>query len=84
LSGEGQDVLIILAVTSTAIGNCAAIAQTNIKRMLAYLSILQMGFVLLGILAAEGKGYSAGNVLHCGFWADDAWRFRHDHGVERT
>jgi NADH-quinone oxidoreductase subunit N len=51
--------LIILAVMSMTIGNFAAIAQTNIKRMLAYSTISHMGFVLLGILAADGNGYSA-------------------------
>ena len=51
--------LIILAVMSMIIGNFAAIAQTNIKRMLAYSTISHMGFVLLGIIAADGNGYSA-------------------------
>ena len=59
LAGDWQDMLIILAVMSMTIGNFAAIAQTNIKRMLAYSTISHMGFVLLGILAADGNGYSA-------------------------
>jgi NADH:ubiquinone oxidoreductase subunit 2 (subunit N) len=41
--------LIILSVLSMAIGNLAAIAQTNLKRMLAYSAISHMGFMLLGI-----------------------------------
>jgi NADH-quinone oxidoreductase subunit N len=59
LAGDWQDMLIILAVMSMIIGNFAAIAQTNIKRMLAYSTISHMGFVLLGIIAADGNGYSA-------------------------
>jgi hypothetical protein len=43
--------LLVLAVLSLAIGNITAIAQTNIKRMLAYSTIAQMGFVLLGLLS---------------------------------
>jgi len=46
-----QQMLMILAVASLAIGNLTAIAQTNLKRMLAYSTIAQMGFVLLGLLA---------------------------------
>jgi NADH-quinone oxidoreductase subunit N len=59
MAADRQDMLIILAVMSMIIGNFAAIAQTNIKRMLAYSTISHMGFVLLGILAADGNGYSA-------------------------
>ena len=50
LAGDWQDMLIILAVMSMIIGNFAAIAQTNIKRMLAYSTISHMGFVLLASL----------------------------------
>ncbi|MRW88957.1 NADH-quinone oxidoreductase subunit NuoN [Duganella sp. FT80W] len=46
-----QQMLLVLAVMSLAIGNLTAIAQTNIKRMLAYSTIAQIGFVLLGLLA---------------------------------
>jgi NADH-quinone oxidoreductase subunit N len=42
-----------------AIGNIVAIAQDNIKRMLAYSSISHMGFFLLGILSVEPNGYSS-------------------------
>jgi NADH-quinone oxidoreductase subunit N len=48
---DWQQMLMVLAVLSLAIGNITAIAQTNIKRMLAYSTIAQMGFVLLGLLA---------------------------------
>ncbi|MGZ3182868.1 MAG: NADH-quinone oxidoreductase subunit NuoN [Telluria sp.] len=49
LAGDWQQMLVVLAVLSLAIGNLTAIAQTNIKRMLAYSTIAQMGFVLLGL-----------------------------------
>jgi NADH-quinone oxidoreductase subunit N len=42
--------LILLSVLSMAIGNLAAIAQTNLKRMLAYSAISHMGFMLLGMV----------------------------------
>jgi len=56
---DWQGMLIILAVLSMAIGNLAAIAQTNIKRMLAYSTISHMGFMLLGIISADKNGYSS-------------------------
>ncbi len=56
---DWQGMLIILAVMSMMIGNLAAIAQTNIKRMLAYSTISHMGFMLLGIIGADENGYSA-------------------------
>ncbi|NRR29870.1 NADH-quinone oxidoreductase subunit NuoN [Oxalobacteraceae bacterium] len=48
---DWQQMLLVLAVMSLAVGNLTAIAQTNLKRMLAYSTIAQMGFVLLGLLA---------------------------------
>ncbi|UGQ44754.1 NADH-quinone oxidoreductase subunit NuoN [Massilia endophytica] len=51
LAFDWQQMLMILAVLSLAIGNLTAIAQSNLKRMLAYSTIAQMGFVLLGLLA---------------------------------
>jgi len=59
LSEEWQQMLILLAVLSLAIGNITAIAQTNLKRMLAYSTIGHMGFLLLGVLAGDLVGYSA-------------------------
>ncbi len=64
---DWQPMLLILAVLSLAIGNIAAIAQTNFKRMLAYSTISHMGFVFLGLLsgvvqdqaAATGAAYGA-------------------------
>ena len=51
LMGDWQPMLILLAILSLVLGNITAIAQTNLKRMLAYSAIAQMGFVLLGMLA---------------------------------
>jgi NADH-quinone oxidoreductase subunit N len=48
---DWQQMLMVLAVLSLVIGNLTAIAQTNIKRMLAYSTIAQIGFVLLGLLS---------------------------------
>ncbi|MGB9149154.1 MAG: NADH-quinone oxidoreductase subunit NuoN [Burkholderiales bacterium] len=59
LVADWQSMLIILALLSMAIGNVTAIAQTNIKRMLAYSTISHMGFLLLGILAGNINGYSS-------------------------
>jgi NADH-quinone oxidoreductase subunit N len=51
--------LIIMAVLSLAIGNVTAIAQTNLKRMLAYSAISHMGFLLLGVLSGSSEGFAA-------------------------
>ena len=56
---DWQGMLILLSMLSIAIGNIVAIAQTNIKRMLAYSTISHMGFLLLGILSATAEGYSS-------------------------
>ncbi|ODV03140.1 MAG: NADH-quinone oxidoreductase subunit N [Thiobacillus sp. SCN 63-57] len=54
---DWRGMLVILAVLSMALGNIAAIAQSNLKRMLAYSTISHMGFMLLGILAGSQNGY---------------------------
>jgi NADH-quinone oxidoreductase subunit N len=54
-----QEMLVVLAVLSLAIGNVVAVAQTNLKRMLAYSTISNVGFILLGILAGTPSGYRA-------------------------
>ncbi|QDL54922.1 NADH-quinone oxidoreductase subunit NuoN [Rhodoferax aquaticus] len=61
---DWQQMLMVLAVGSLFIGNLAAIAQTNIKRMLAFSTISQMGFVLLGLLSGvvNGNIFSAANA----------------------
>ncbi len=53
---DWQQMLTVLAVASLLVGNLAAIAQTNIKRMLAFSTISQMGFVLLGLLSGVVHG----------------------------
>ncbi len=59
LAVDWQQMLMVLAVLSLVIGNLTAIAQTNLKRMLAYSTIAQIGFVLLGLLS--GVGTTVGN-----------------------
>jgi NADH-quinone oxidoreductase subunit N len=59
---DWQQMLMVLAVLSLAIGNLTAIAQTNIKRMLAYSTIAQMGFVLLGLMAGVVGGPDGGDA----------------------
>jgi len=54
-----QDMITMVAVLSIIVGNVVAIAQTNIKRMLAYSTISHVGFILLGILAGTSQGYAA-------------------------
>jgi len=56
---EWSQMLVVMAVLSLAIGNVTAIAQTNLKRMLAYSTIGHMGYVLLGILSGDLVGYGA-------------------------
>jgi NADH-quinone oxidoreductase subunit N len=51
LAEDWQQMLVVLGVASLAVGNFAAIAQTNLKRMLAYSTIAQMGFIVLGLSA---------------------------------
>lgn len=54
-----QDMLIIIALLSIIVGNLIAIAQDNLKRMLAYSTIAHMGFMLLGVLSGSQEGYTA-------------------------
>ncbi|HEX7442130.1 MAG TPA: NADH-quinone oxidoreductase subunit NuoN, partial [Caldimonas sp.] len=67
LAVDWQQMLVLLSVASMLLGNLAAIAQTNIKRMLAYSTIAQIGFMLLGLCPgvvnnntiSAGNGYSS-------------------------
>jgi NADH-quinone oxidoreductase subunit N len=59
VSGAWQDMLVVLAALSMIVGNVVAIAQSNIKRMLAYSTISHVGFILLGILAGTAAGFRA-------------------------
>jgi NADH-quinone oxidoreductase subunit N len=56
---DWSQMLVVLAVLSMAIGSIVAIAQTNLKRMLAYSTISHVGYVLLGILSGTAQGYQA-------------------------
>jgi NADH-quinone oxidoreductase subunit N len=56
LAIDWQQMLAVLSIGSLLIGNLAAIAQTNLKRMLAYSTISQMGFVLIGLLSGVVNG----------------------------
>jgi NADH-quinone oxidoreductase subunit N len=60
LQSDWSQMLSILAILSIVLGNLAAIAQTNIKRMLAYSTISHMGFVLMGLLPGTATGFGAG------------------------
>ena len=59
MTTDWQQMFVLLAVASIALGNIVAIAQTNLKRMLAYSTISHMGFLALGILAGNDNGYSS-------------------------
>ncbi|MET0964228.1 MAG: NADH-quinone oxidoreductase subunit NuoN [Noviherbaspirillum sp.] len=59
LAVDWQQMLTVMAVLSMAVGNITAIAQTNLKRMLAYSTISQMGFMLLGMLSGVYAGSDA-------------------------
>jgi NADH-quinone oxidoreductase subunit N len=59
LQTDWQQMLVILSVLSMATGNVIAIAQSNLKRMLAYSTISHVGFILLGVLAGTAESYAA-------------------------
>jgi NADH-quinone oxidoreductase subunit N len=59
VTSDWQQMLVILAVASIGLGNIVAIAQANLKRMLAYSTISHMGFLVLGILAGNDNGFSS-------------------------
>jgi len=56
---DWQGMLAVLALLSLAIGNLVALAQTNLKRMLAYSAISHVGFLLLGLIAGTTEGYAS-------------------------
>jgi NADH-quinone oxidoreductase subunit N len=62
LAGEWQQMLMLLAVLSIALGNIVAIAQTNMKRMLAYSTISHMGFMLLGLVSGVIELRASGDI----------------------
>ena len=59
LVADWSQMLVVLAVLSMAAGNVIAIAQTNIKRMLAYSTIAHVGFVFVGMASGTSAGYAA-------------------------
>ena len=59
LAVDWQQMLMVLSVSSLLIGNLAGIAQTNIKRMIAFSTISQMGFVLIGLYSGVVNGNTA-------------------------
>jgi NADH-quinone oxidoreductase subunit N len=59
LQDQWQLMLVILAVLSLIVGNLFAVVQTNIKRLLAYSTISNVGFILLGLIAGTDAGYAA-------------------------
>nr|YP_009925624.1 NADH-plastoquinone oxidoreductase subunit 2 [Phlegmariurus carinatus]QNH82370.1 NADH-plastoquinone oxidoreductase subunit 2 [Phlegmariurus carinatus] len=58
-SNEWHLVLEILAISSMILGNFIAITQTSMKRMLAYSSISQIGYIMIGIIAGNSNGYTS-------------------------
>lgn len=63
LHGEWEGMLVLLTVLSVTLGNVVAIAQKNIKRMLAYSTIAHVGFIFMGILAGSPAG-NAGSMFY--------------------
>ena len=59
LAVDWQDMLLMMALLSIVIGNFSAIAQTNLKRMLAYSTISHIGFLLFGLISANLNGYAS-------------------------
>lgn len=59
LQNHWQDMLVMLAVLSMILGNVVAIAQSNLKRMLAYSTISHVGFLLMGVLSGTEEGFAA-------------------------
>ena len=57
LAPDWQDMMLLMAVLSIAIGNFSAIAQTNLKRMLAYSTISHIGFMMFGLMSANANGF---------------------------
>jgi len=58
-ASQWQQLVLVMALLSTAIGNLFAVVQTNIKRLFAYSAIAHVGYALFGVLAATEAGYAA-------------------------
>lgn len=63
LKANWSTIFLLLCVATLVLGNVVALAQTNIKRMLAYSSIAHAGYVLIGVVAAGQTGGAAGNGI---------------------
>jgi NADH-quinone oxidoreductase subunit N len=79
LHTDWQQMLILLAILSMGIGNLIAIAQTNIKRMLAYSTIAHVGYLMLGVLTGTAAGYAASMFLRDCLCPDESRRFWYDY-----
>jgi len=62
IQADYTSILVVLAAVTIVVGNVAAIAQRNVKRMMAYSTIGHVGFVLLGLIAANAEGYTGALV----------------------
>ena len=71
-----QDLISIIAVLTMTIGNLFAIRQKNIKRFLAFSSISQAGFILLGIIGGTQMGMTFSNLLRFSLRFLQPWRIR--------
>lgn len=59
ITAQWQQILLVITLLSTGLGNLFAVVQTSIKRLLSYSAISHIGYALFGILAASAAGYSA-------------------------
>lgn len=59
ISSQWQQILLVISLLSTGLGNLFAVVQSSIKRLLAYSAIAHIGYALFGVLAASSAGYSA-------------------------
>ncbi len=59
ITAQWQQIILVMSILSTGLGNLFAIVQTNIKRLFAYSAIAHIGYALFGVLAASPAGYSA-------------------------
>ncbi len=64
LAADWQQMMLVMAVLSLAVGNIVAIAQTNIKRMLAYSTISHMGFMLVGLQSGVFDGSTQESAIN--------------------
>ena len=78
LAIDWRSMLMIMAVLSIVIGNITAIAQTNLKRMLAYSTISHVGFLMYGLMSVSMNGYASSMVLHRVLCVHDASWLWHD------